>query len=160
MSLTTIYERFAASPNPLSLANNASLHYVPTLTTFVEQGPIVKHLQSQSRTVVRIKSQKTISAIEGPNAVAIEFETTLEFISGGGAYLPGLENLIADKVATLPTVSASGKHRSDQVLTPADSHCFLRSRPKDQTNPNLLGSSLVTQADRCHRVQRSSMAGL
>ena len=105
MTLTAIYERFAASPNPLSLADDASLHYVPTLTTFAEQGPIVKHLQSQNRTVVRIKSQKTISAIEGPNAVAVEFETTLEFVSGGGAYLPGLDNLIADKIATLPTVS-------------------------------------------------------
>lgn len=159
MTLTAIYERFAASPNPLNLTDNASLHYVPTLTTFDEQAPIVKHLQSQSRTVVRIKSQKTISAIEGPNAVAIEFETTLEFISGGGAYLPGLDNLIADKIATLPTVSPY-RRCCNSILTPADAHSLLRSRPKDQTDSHLMGSSLFAQADGCHRFQRSSMASL
>lgn len=107
MTLSAIYERFIASPNPLSLAENASLHYVPTLKSFSEQGPIIKHLESQNKDVVKIKSAKIINTIEGANAIAVEVDTTLEFISGGGAYLPGLENFIVDKIATVPMVSRS-----------------------------------------------------
>jgi hypothetical protein len=106
MSLTALYERFIASPNPLSLAENASLHYIPTLTTHSQPGPIIRHLENQNKNVVTIKSAKKISAIEGQNALAIEVDTTMEFISGGGAYLPGLENFVADKLATLPLVSS------------------------------------------------------
>ena len=104
MSLKAVYERFIASPNPLSLAENASLHYIPTLTTHTQPGSIIRHLEDQNRNVVRIKSAKTISAVEGHNALALELETTLEFDSGGGAYLPGLENFVTDKIATLPIV--------------------------------------------------------
>lgn len=105
MSLTALYERFLAAPNPLSLADNAALHYIPTLTTHSQPGPIIRHLENQNKNVVTTKSAKKISAIEGQNALSIEVETTLEFISGGGAYLPGLENFVADKSATLPVVS-------------------------------------------------------
>jgi hypothetical protein len=104
MSLTAVYERFLASPNPLSLAENASLHYIPTLTSHSQPGPIIRHLETQNKSVVTIKSAKTISAVEGLNAIAIEVDTTIEFVSGGGAYLPGLENFVADKTATLPIV--------------------------------------------------------
>jgi hypothetical protein len=104
MSLTAVYQRFLASPNPLSLAENASLHYIPTLTSHSQPGPIIRHLESQAKNIVSVKAAKTISAVEGHNALAIEVDTTLEFISGGGAYLPGLENFVADKIAQLPMV--------------------------------------------------------
>ncbi len=104
MSLTAIYERFIASPNPISLADNASLHYIPTLTTHSGPGSIIRHLENQNKNVVKIRSAKPINAVEGQNAVAVEVETVLEFISGGGAYLPKLENFVADKMATLPIV--------------------------------------------------------
>jgi hypothetical protein len=110
MSLTQTYERFLASPNPLSLAEDASLHYIPTLKSFSQQGPVVKHLESQNKDVVSIKSAKTISAIEGANAVALETNTTLEFISGGGAYMPGVESFIIDMTATLPMVSRKPRY--------------------------------------------------
>jgi hypothetical protein len=106
MTLKDVYQRFLDLPNPLSLAENASLHYITTLTTFSQSGNIIRHLESQKRTVVKTRSAKVISAVEGPNALALEIETCLEFISGGGAYLPGLENFIVDKTATIPTVRA------------------------------------------------------
>ncbi|RMD42638.1 hypothetical protein DV735_g2480, partial [Chaetothyriales sp. CBS 134920] len=102
MSLIAIYERFLASPNPLSLSDNAALHYVPTLTSFTEPGPVIRHLESQSKEVVKPKSFKTINAVQGPSSVALEVDTTLEFLSGGGAYLPRLENLVSGRVVNLP----------------------------------------------------------
>ena len=104
MALKGIYQRFLDVPNPISLSENASLHYIPTLNTFSSSGDVVRHLESQNKKVVRTKSARIISAVESSNALALEVETVLEFISGGGAYLPGLENFIVDKIATIPTV--------------------------------------------------------
>ena len=104
MTFKEVYQRFLELPNPINLSENASLHYITTLNTFSSPGDIVRHLESQNKKVVRIKTSKVISAVEGSNALALEVETVLEFISGGGAYLPGLENFIADKIATIPTV--------------------------------------------------------
>jgi hypothetical protein len=105
MSLVQIYERFFASPNPLSLAEDASLHYIPTLKSFSQQGPVVRHLESQNKNEVKVKSSKRISVVEGSSSIALETETVLEFISSGGTYLPGLDTFIIDLVATLPMVS-------------------------------------------------------
>ena len=105
MALQAAYEQFLATPNPVFLSSEkASFSYVPTLTTVHEVEPIIKHLESQNKTVVRKKAQKVISAIESHDALAVEVDTTLEFISGGGAYLPGLDNFVVDKVAIFPTV--------------------------------------------------------
>ncbi|KKY24494.1 hypothetical protein UCRPC4_g02452 [Phaeomoniella chlamydospora] len=102
MALQEAYEKFLASPNPASLSEGASFSYVPTLTTVKDAEPIVKQLERQNKTVVKTKSQKIISVIEGDNALAADVETTLEFISGGGAWLPGLDNFVVDKIATFP----------------------------------------------------------
>lgn len=106
MSLRLIYERFLASPTQLSLSGNASLHYVTTLTSFNDSAPIVKHLETQNKNVVRKKSEKIVSAVEGSSSLALEVEATLEFISDGGTYLPGLDNFVTDKIVTLPMVCA------------------------------------------------------
>jgi hypothetical protein len=113
MALSQIYARFFASPNPLSLAEDASLHYIPTLKSFSQQGPIVRHLESQNKDVVKVKSSKRISVVEGASSIALETETVLEFISGGGSYLPGLDTFIIDSVATLPMVCI---HRDSQDI--------------------------------------------
>jgi hypothetical protein len=106
MSLKAVYERFLASPNPLSLSQNASIHYITTLTSFTDAGPIVKHLESQNKNVAKKKAEKIVSAVEGNSSLALEVETTLEFISDGGAYLPGLDNFVTDRIVTLPIVCA------------------------------------------------------
>ena len=107
MALRATYERFLSSPNPLNLTESSSLHYIPTLTSFSQSGPIIKHLESQNKSVVKKKNEKTISAVEGGNSLALEIESTLEFMSGGGAYLPNLENFVTDKIVTFPTVCRS-----------------------------------------------------
>jgi hypothetical protein len=106
MSLKAVYERFLASPNPLSLSENVSLNYIPTLRTFTQSGPVIRHLESQSKNEVRKKAEKVIAAVEGQNSLSLDVETTLEFISSGGAYLPGLENFVTDRVVTFPSVSS------------------------------------------------------
>ena len=46
-----------------------------------------------------------LSAIENEDAVCLDVETTLEFLTGGGAYLPGLDdNFLADHIVTFPMV--------------------------------------------------------
>jgi hypothetical protein len=107
MSLRATYERFLASPNAESLAETASLNYVTTLTTVNRAEPITTHLQTQNKSVVKKRAEKVIGAVEGASALSLDVETTLEFISGGGAYLPGLENFVTDKVVTFPAVSQS-----------------------------------------------------
>jgi hypothetical protein len=105
MSLKAIYERFLTSPNPLSLSENASLNYISTLRTFSQSGPIIRHLESQNKNEVRKKAEKVIAVVEGHNSLSLDVETTLEFISNGGAYLPGLENFVTDRIVTFPSVS-------------------------------------------------------
>ena len=105
MSLQAVYERFLGSPDSHMLAENASLNYITTLTTINTAEAIIQHLHAQNRMVVKKKAEKVIGAIEGQSAVSLDVETTLEFISGGGAYLPGLENFVTDKIATFPVVS-------------------------------------------------------
>lgn len=104
MALRDIYQRFLDLPNPLSLSQDASLHYITTLTSFSQSAQIIRHLETQNKNVVSTNSVKVISAVESTNSLALEVETVLEFISGGGTYLPGLENFIVDKIAIIPTV--------------------------------------------------------
>lgn len=107
MSLKTIYERFLGDSNPSAdaLTPNVSLQYITTTTTFDNAGPVTKHLSNQKHVVKEI-SRKTLSSVEGPDSLCLEVETTLEFASGGGAYLPDLDdNFITDRTVTFATVS-------------------------------------------------------
>lgn len=105
MTLLSIYQQFLRSPNTSVLADNAALYYIPTLTTISESTAILKHLQAQGRQLTK-KSEKALDAIEGANALYLDTETTIEFLSGGGAYLPGLDdNFLAERTVTLPLVS-------------------------------------------------------
>lgn len=91
-------------PSTGVLADNASISYVPTLTTITEPAAIIRHLQAQGRQLTK-KTEKPLDAIDGNNGVFLDTETTIEFVTGGGAYLPGLDdNFLADKVVTFPLV--------------------------------------------------------
>lgn len=129
MSLRLIYERFLASPTQLSLSGNASLHYVTTLTSFNDSAPIVKHLETQNKNVVRKKSEKIVSAVEGSSSLALEVEATLEFISDGGTYLPGLDNFVTDKIVTLPMthfVQFDSENKIQQIRLSWDQGSLLK----------------------------------
>ena len=104
MSLSAAYQQFLAAPNPATLASDASLSYVPTLTSVSDGAQIVRHLTIQQK-VLRKQSENVLTAIENDRAVFLETETTIEFLSGGGAYLPGLDdNFLADRTVTFPIV--------------------------------------------------------
>ncbi|KIX01601.1 uncharacterized protein Z518_09327 [Rhinocladiella mackenziei CBS 650.93] len=129
MTLKDIYQQFLDLPNPISLSEDASLHYITTLTTISPSGSIVGHLESQNKKVVKVRSAKIVSAVEGNDALAVEVETVLEFISGGGAYLPGLENFVVDKIATIPTthiVSFDAERKITQIRISWDQASLLK----------------------------------
>ncbi|KAL1855631.1 hypothetical protein Plec18170_004357 [Paecilomyces lecythidis] len=104
MSLKSIYERFLADPASAPLASDVSLIYITTTTTVNEAGAVLKHLSNQQR-IVKKKAEKVIGVVEGSDSLCLDVETTLEFVDGGGAYLPSLDdNFLIDHVATFPTI--------------------------------------------------------
>lgn len=107
MSLALAYEAFLASPSATHLSENASLNYITTLITVNGAAEIAKHA-SQQHSILKKQQEKVLSSIENGNAVCLEIETTVEFLTGGGAYVPGLDdNFIADHVVTFPIVNHS-----------------------------------------------------
>ncbi len=104
MALQSAFKQFLAAPNPTFLAENASIHYITTLVTYNGSSEIIKHLTTQSHQLKK-KEEKFLDVVEGQNALAVEVETTMEFLTGGGAYLPGLDdNFLADRTVTFPIV--------------------------------------------------------
>lgn len=117
MTLEAAYKQFLAAPNPAALAEHASLHYITTLTTFNDPANILKHLKTQANQIKK-KKDNFLDTVEGQNALAAEVETTLEFISSGGTYLPGLDsNFISDRTVTFPIVSRAPRYSSPGILT-------------------------------------------
>jgi hypothetical protein len=107
MELQKAYTTFLASPNTQQLADDASLYYITTLSTFNDATTIVKHLTAQSKQLKK-KAEKVLNVVEASNALVLETSTTLEFVSSGGAYLPGLDdNFLADRTVTFPIVSSN-----------------------------------------------------
>ena len=105
MSLAAKYKAFLAQPSPSAFASeNASLHYITTLTSIYEAPAIMKHFAVQEK-LLKKKEQKLLTVIESANALSVDVETTIEFVNGGGAYLPGLDdNFIADRIVNFPMV--------------------------------------------------------
>ncbi|KAF2467522.1 uncharacterized protein BDR25DRAFT_316855 [Lindgomyces ingoldianus] len=104
MSLSAKYQAFLGSPSSAALSDNASLHYITTLTSLNEPAAILKHLAVQDK-LLKKKAEKVIGAVESANGLCLDVETTIEFISGGGAFLPGLDdNFVADRIVTFPMV--------------------------------------------------------
>jgi hypothetical protein len=110
MSLQAAFKQFLAAPNTSLLSEDASLHYITTLVTQNGPAEIIKHLNSQSHQLKK-KEEKFLDVVEGEHALAVESETTIEFLTGGGAYLPGLDdNFLADRTVTFPIVCLSILH--------------------------------------------------
>lgn len=138
------YLSFLTSPSPQALSANASFHYITTTTTISEATAIVKHLQAQEK-LLKKKSETVLSSVAGSDGVVIETETTIEFIRGGGAILPQMDdNMLADSVVVVPMV------RPQSALTPchdiqpyalAGSHCPVRLCRQDHPGSSALGPS-------------------
>ena len=115
MTLLTNYKQFLADPKSTPLAPNASLIYITTAAKFDQPDAILTHLSKQEKIVKKKGVDTILDAIEAPGSLFVDVETTLEFVTGGGAYLPTLDSeFIADHVVTFP-----------MVLTAAPSFFFL-----------------------------------
>ena len=118
MALRKSYEDFLSKANASALSEKASLNYITTLTTINTANAIEKHYSAHEK-VLRKKSQKVLHAVEGSKSLCVEVETMIEFLSGGGAYLPNLDdNFLADRIVTFPVVSlARGSTYRKSLLT-------------------------------------------
>ncbi|KAJ5222846.1 uncharacterized protein N7469_009086 [Penicillium citrinum] len=98
------YQKFRANPRNAPIASNVSLIYVPSTTRFDGADAVAAHTSRQSAEVKK-KTESIISAIESSDSLCLDIETTLEFLEGGGAYLPSFDdNFLADRVVTIPTL--------------------------------------------------------
>ena len=82
-SFQKAYQNFLASPNGSALNDDASLNYITTLTTIKPAAAVLKHFAAHAK-VLKKKEEKALDAIESDNALYLEVETTLEFLSSGG----------------------------------------------------------------------------
>ncbi|KAG0648113.1 hypothetical protein D0Z07_5797 [Hyphodiscus hymeniophilus] len=116
MALQTAYKQFLAAPNPSFLAEDASLHYITTLVTVNGASAIIKHLKSQDHDLKK-NEEKFLDVVEGPHSLAVEAHTTIEFLTGGGSYLPSLDdNFLADRVVTFPIIHIVNFDANGKIL--------------------------------------------
>ncbi|KAF2277519.1 uncharacterized protein EI97DRAFT_432383 [Westerdykella ornata] len=116
MTLSAIYQAFLARPSSEALVDDASLHYITTLTSINTAAAIVKHYTVQEK-LLKKRGDKVLNSIEDASALSLEVETTIEFVAGGGAYLPGLDdNFVADRTVTFPMIHFV-KFDKDQKIT-------------------------------------------
>ena len=104
MALQAVYQQFLASPNSASLSADASLYYITTATVYHGSTDIIKHLGSL-RNQLKKNKEAVLSSIESASGLALEIDTALEFMTGGGPYLPRLdENFVTDRKVQVPVV--------------------------------------------------------
>ena len=99
-----IYQAFLASPDASKLSDDVELMYVNSGRTFSSAKTVANHLRVDRQNNIQIRnSQQVIGAIEGPDRAFFDVKNTVEFVSGGGEYLPGLDEFIVDKTITFPS---------------------------------------------------------
>ncbi|KAI0489560.1 hypothetical protein F4859DRAFT_523506 [Xylaria cf. heliscus] len=97
MALAAAYQQFLAAPSSSRLAENATLNYITTTTTFSGASDIIQHLNTLRKQINK-KKENVLSLIHGEHAIAAEIETGLEFLTSGASYLPALDdNFLADR---------------------------------------------------------------
>ncbi|KAG5933689.1 hypothetical protein E4U53_000898 [Claviceps sorghi] len=102
--MASVYKQFLASPSSSYLSEKASLHYITTTTSVYGATEIIKHLNTLQKQV-KTKKQELLHLVDGQSVIAAEVDTTLEFQTSGGAYLPGLDdNFLSDRVAYLSII--------------------------------------------------------
>ncbi|AEO70355.1 uncharacterized protein THITE_2121683 [Thermothielavioides terrestris NRRL 8126] len=129
MALQAAYKQFLAAPSSSALAENASLHYVTTTSSFAGATEIIKHLASV-RNKIKKQKEDALFAVEDQHALAIELDTTLEFVSSGGPYLPGLDdNFLADRtvhLAVTHVVTFNGEGKITAIRQSWDQGALLK----------------------------------
>ncbi|GAB1310396.1 NTF2 domain-containing protein [Madurella fahalii] len=129
MALQDAYKQFLAAPNSSALAEDASLHYVTTTSSFAGATDIIKHLAAL-RNKIKKKKEEALFALEARNVLVLEAETTLEFVTSGGPYLPGLDdNFLADRTVYLLVthiVTFDGEGKIAQIRQSWDQGSLLK----------------------------------
>ncbi|KAI1350187.1 hypothetical protein F5Y01DRAFT_287162 [Xylaria sp. FL0043] len=116
MALAAVYQQFLAAPNPSHLAENATLNYITTTTTFRGSSEIVQHLTTLRKQINK-KKENVLSLVHGQNAIAIEIETGLEFVTSGASYLPALDdNFLADRTVYLPIMHVVTFDENEKIV--------------------------------------------
>ena len=116
MALQAAYKQFLAAPNSSFLAEDASLHYITSTTSYNGATDIIKHLATL-RNQVKKKKEDLLNVVESSTAIAAETETSFEFITGGGPFLPALDdNFLADRTVSLLIVSGTSNSPPGALL--------------------------------------------
>ncbi|KAL8768706.1 MAG: hypothetical protein Q9209_005124 [Squamulea sp. 1 TL-2023] len=103
-TLKSVYQSYLANPNASAFAPAGALNYVTTLTTLNKTDVIAKHLAAHQK-ILKKKHENILHTIESDDSLCLEIDTTVEFITGGGMYLPGLDdNFLADQLVTFPVI--------------------------------------------------------
>ncbi|KAF9879023.1 hypothetical protein CkaCkLH20_03256 [Colletotrichum karsti] len=127
--MSATYKQFLAAPNSSLLAPNATLLYITTTTSFNGPTDIIKHFNTL-RNQVKKKKEEILDVVEGRDAIAAEIETSLEFVTSGGTYLPGLDdNFLADRTVFLPimhVVNFDSEGRIAQIRQSWDQGSLLK----------------------------------
>ncbi|KAJ4196816.1 Hypothetical protein NCS54_00089300 [Fusarium falciforme] len=100
--MAATYKQFLAAPSSSLLADTAALYYVTTTTTFSGPTQIIKHLNGLQKVVAK-KKEEVFNVVDGGNVAVFEIDTGLGFQTGGGPYLPGLDdNFLSARDVYLP----------------------------------------------------------
>ncbi|ENH60922.1 hypothetical protein FOC1_g10015728 [Fusarium oxysporum f. sp. cubense race 1] len=100
--MAATYKQFLAAPSSSLLADTAALHYITTTTTFSGPTEIIKHLNALQKQVAK-KKEEVFNIVDGQNVIVLEVDTGLGFQTGGGPYLPGLDdNFLSARDVYLP----------------------------------------------------------
>ncbi|KAL9111380.1 MAG: hypothetical protein Q9227_004257 [Pyrenula ochraceoflavens] len=120
------YQSFLASPKVSDLSDDAILAYVTVVSSIQNSASIVKHLTS---TEIRHVIQKIIGTVDGGSNAFYDIENTIQFVAGGGKYLPGLDEFIVDKTLTFPSfhvVSYDADHKINHIRVHWDQGALLK----------------------------------
>lgn len=111
MSFKNTYLRFLSTPSEAGLAESAAFHYVTSGSSLATPDAIIQYLNREPK-LLKKRSEKVLSSVETPDTLVLEVETELEFVSGGGNYLPGMDdNFLSDQIVVFPIVSCAGLQR-------------------------------------------------
>ncbi|KAI9809056.1 MAG: hypothetical protein M1825_002345 [Sarcosagium campestre] len=127
MSLADLYREFLRSPSPAILSKDTSLHYIPTVTSFKGPESILKNLLAKE---LKKPVQEIIDIVEGETSLVVEVQTTIKFLTSGGAYLPRLDdNFIIDRTVIIPishTVHFDSNRKISQLRLQWDQASLLK----------------------------------
>ncbi|KAF7557668.1 hypothetical protein G7046_g5989 [Stylonectria norvegica] len=95
------YKQFLAAPNSSLLADTASLHYQTTTKSIHGSAEIIKHIHGVQKQITK-KKEDILNLVDGGDVIVVEIDTGLGFETGGGPYLPQLDdNFLTARVAYL-----------------------------------------------------------